>query len=118
MIDGLELRAEPEVVMSRVGSALLRGDTEGATSYLAAQSNMSSAQINTRVREISANLNQTSNEIKEAAGATLATLGCFAFLTLLCATIGACIGAIIESRKNETAPQKMWSVPHRAERAA
>ncbi|TVQ76775.1 MAG: hypothetical protein EA369_09780 [Bradymonadales bacterium] len=117
-LDGLELRASPEVVINRVGYALLRGDTEAAKRYLASQSNLSRAQIDSQVQEISAGLDRTANQVKEAAGSAMATLGWFSFFTLLLSTVGACVGATVGARKNETAPLlSMWSAP-RVDRAA
>lgn len=92
-LDNLDLRAEPEVVFNRVGFLLLNGNIDQAQDYLAAQTGMSAQEINAQVNEISTGIRQAVEEIQDRAGAAMATLGWYSFLTLLFGTAACCWAA-------------------------
>ncbi len=108
-LSGLSLKSDPSTVVTRVGTDLLQGNTQGARNYLAFQTGLSGSELDARLRTLQASIIQAGEEIKSKAGTTLAMMGWFAFLATLLGTIGACVGAAVGARQNVTSPLRMWA---------
>lgn len=100
----LNLRSDPQVVMSGVAGRLLRGNTEGAKNYLARQAGISPEDADRRIAALQTQVNQSLLQARETAINALQGLGWSLFATLLLGTAAALSGGALGSRANLRKP--------------
>ncbi len=105
-LSDVQFRTEPTIVISGVASRILRGNPEGAKRYLAAQSNLSVAQVDQRINELQVQVQNTTQEARVAAANALKITGWSLFavmvLGLLVSIAGGVMGAIANSEEPAT----------------
>ena len=97
---GLNLRAEPAVVIRGVVSRMAQGNPQAAQNYLARQSGVTPAEAQARIDAAKAQIQASYVEARETAGKALAAAGwgvCIAMLMGLMSAIG---GAYLGAREN------------------
>ncbi|MFP5384860.1 MAG: hypothetical protein ACLGHN_02190 [Bacteriovoracia bacterium] len=99
----LNLRSEPRVVAQGIATRLLRGDTEGARSYLVRQSGITEAEAQQRIDQLRNTLNSYIEDVRNATATALRSLGWSLFLMVvlgaLAAVAGGALGSVANFRK-------------------
>lgn len=98
-----QLKAPTTEVVAGLTQRLLRGDTESASTFLAAQAGIPKAEAQNRISTLSANFKTTINEIGQKASEGASRLGWMTFVTLFLGTIASLLGggtgAMVNLRK-------------------
>lgn len=99
----LNLKSEPRVVAQGLATRLLRGDVEGAKSYLSRQSGITEAEAETRINQLQTQVTGYVDQVKESVGNALQSLGWSLFLMVvlgaLAAVGGGALGSVANFRK-------------------
>ncbi len=109
--EGLNLKSSPEVVAKGVATRLIRGDNDGAKSYLAYQAGVSNADVDARIMEIS---KQVSTGMQRASAATtqgMQAAGFTVFLTMVLGVVSCCLGGVFGASANNRKPLVDQIVP-------
>jgi hypothetical protein len=103
-IGDLNLKSEPSTVIGGIASRLVRGDSEGAKTYLASQAGITEAQADARIAQLRAQVETAMIEAREGAGRALQATGWSLFATLLLGSAAAIGGGALGSRANVRKP--------------
>jgi hypothetical protein len=83
LIGRSNLRSSPEVVAEGVARRVIRGDTESATSYLAYQTNTTTAEAQARIQRLQQNVNQAATDAGIATARALKFAGWTLFASII-----------------------------------
>lgn len=99
----LNLRSEPGVVAQGVATRLMRGDVQGAQTYLSRQSGITEAEAQLRINQLEAQVSSYVEEAKAAGANALQSMGWSLFLMVvlggISAAAGGGLGAVANFRK-------------------
>jgi hypothetical protein len=98
-----QLKAPTGTVVAGLTQRLLRGDTDSASTFLAAQAGIPKAEAQNRISTLSANFKTTLTDISQKASEGASRLGWATFITLFLGTVAAMLGggtgAMVNLRK-------------------
>lgn len=103
-IGDLNLRSEPQIVISGVASRLLQGNADSAQAYLARQTGISQAEAQTRITQLQTQLTQSLAQVRQSTAQVLQATGWSLFATLLLGVAAAISGGALGSRANYRKP--------------
>lgn len=103
-VAGMDLRAPATQVVQGVVSRLIRGDTESAKNYLAAQAGISRADAETRIDTFNAQFTATMKDVGNRTAEIGSMVGWTAFLTIILGTIAAMFGGAAGALMNMRRP--------------
>ncbi len=99
----LNLKSSPQVVAGRLGSRIVRGDTEGAKNYLALEAGITPEEADLRITQMKDNINQYLMNAKVSAAEALRSTGWTLFLLVafgaLAAVGGGSLGSVANYRR-------------------
>ena len=97
------LKSPPSVVVSGLVQRLMRGDTNSAKNYLAAQAGMTPAEAQAKIDTLNANFKATMTDLADKASEAASSVGWASFVTILLGTIASMLGggtgAMVNMRK-------------------
>jgi hypothetical protein len=100
----LNLRSSPQRVVTGVASRLIKGNAEGAKTYLAAQAGISVAEADKRISAAKANVDKALISAREGAATALKTAGWSLFFLVFLGAISSVLGGSLGSLKNFKKP--------------
>lgn len=100
----LNLRTDPQTVITGVATRLVQGDVEGAKTYLSAQTGISRAEANRRIDQLQAQVNQAMTQAQATAANALQGVGWSLFVTIVLGAAAAIGGGALGSRANVRKP--------------
>lgn len=103
-VGDLNLRSDPQVVVSGVASRLMRGDSESAKNYLARQANLTPAEADARIAQLRGQVDAAMVQARETAARTMQGVGWSLFAALLLGSVAAMSGGALGSRSNLRSP--------------
>lgn len=99
-----QFRSAPDVVAGNLASFLLRGDEQSAKSYIASQTNLTTAEVDSRYATLKADFQARAREIAAATAKGVAAAGWTLFATMLLSLAAAILGGIQGVRANVRHP--------------
>lgn len=109
--EGLNLNSSPEVVAKGVAARLLRGDNDGAKSYLAFQAGVPVTEVDARIAAMSIQMNAELEKAAIKAAKGMQAAGWTVFLTLFLGVISCVLGGLLGARANNRKPLVDQGVP-------
>jgi hypothetical protein len=103
-VGDLNLRSDPQTVVTGLGNRLIRGNTVAARNYLARQSNLSPAEADQRIATLRTQVDQALVQAREAAAKALQATGWSLFATMLLGLIASVGGGALGSLQNVRHP--------------
>lgn len=103
-VGDMNFKAEPNVVFSGVASRLIRGDNEGARTYLVRQSGMSDAEVAARLAALRSQVDQAVAKAREATATAMKATGWSLFLLIVLGAISAALGGLLATQVNVRNP--------------
>lgn len=100
----LNLRSDPNIVITGVANRLLRGDAEGAKTYLARQANISEAEADRRIAQLRAQVDETMTQARVMTARALQATGWTLFATLVLGAAASIGGGALGTRANMRRP--------------
>ncbi len=99
-LNGLKLGDKPEVIVSGYSARLLQGDTESATSYLAAKTGITPADAQARMATLQVKLDEMAVKTREGAAAAMKATGWTLFTFILLSIVSAIAGGVAAAQIN------------------
>lgn len=109
----VQFKGDAKTVVTGVGQRLIQGDRDGAKSYLARNSNLSEAQIESRMAQLNTQVDQAKQDAQQAAATTLKVTGWSLFAFLVLCWIGAVLGGFFGAMVNQRQPITVFERTHR-----
>lgn len=103
-IGDLNLRSDPEVVVSGITSRLIRGDNEGAKRFLARQAGLTPEEVDARIVALRTQIDQTVVKAREATATAMKTTGWSLFLLIVLGAISGALGGVLATQVNGRKP--------------
>lgn len=100
----LNLKSDPQIVAYGITSRLVRGDSQGATNYIAAQAGISSEDADQRITQLKNRFDAGLVEVKQQAAFALKTTGQSIFLLVVLSALSAILGGALGSVANHRKP--------------
>ena len=100
----LNLKSDPQVVASGLTSRLVRGDTQGAKNYIAAQAGISPEDADQRIIQLKNRFDASLIEAKQQAASALKSAGWSIFLLVVLSALSAILGGALGSVANHRKP--------------
>ena len=100
----LELKADPATVSAGLAGRLLRGNTEGAKTYLARQSNLTEGEIETRIADLNAQMQGALTTARENGAQAMKVAGLSLFVMMVLGIAASAIGGQLGMRTNRKEP--------------
>lgn len=100
----LNLKSDAKAVATGVASRLLRGNTQGAKNYLAAQAGITPEQADVRLAEFRGDMERYADQAKLATASALRATGWSLFSIVVLSVLAAIGGGMLGSRANMTTP--------------
>jgi hypothetical protein len=100
----VQFKGDPKTVMTGVATRLIQGNTDSAKNYLAANSNLSRAEIDTRINQLQTQVQQAGEDARQAAASALKVTGWGLFFTSVIGLIVACLGGLMGTAANRLVP--------------
>lgn len=110
-LQGIQFRGEPTTVISGVGSRLLRGNPDSAKRYLAANSNLTVAEVNQRIDQLQVQVQQATQDAQVAAAGALKITGWSLFGLMVLGLIVAIAGGVMGAVANRDEPAVGATLP-------
>jgi hypothetical protein len=108
---GVQFKNDPSIVARGVAARLLRGEPDSAKLYLTRNTNLSSAEVDTRIAQLDTQIKQTTEEARVAAARALKITGWSLFTTLLLSMVGGLLGGVLGSQINQKLPIEQADLP-------
>jgi hypothetical protein len=96
----LNLRSDPGVVAQGVAGRLVRGNTDGAKNYLAAQAGITPEEADARIAQLKVRADKAVDDAKAAAGDALQATGWSLFLLVILGALSSVLGGALGSVAN------------------
>jgi hypothetical protein len=103
-VGDLNLKSDPEVVVTGVTSRLLRGDNEGAKRFLARQSGLTPEEVDARIVALRTQVDQTVIRARDATATAMKTTGWSLFLLIVLGAISGALGGVLATQVNGRKP--------------
>lgn len=103
-ISDLNLKSDPQVVVTGVTSRLIRGDNEGAKNYLARQSGSTPGEVDARIAALRAQVDQAVIQAREATATAMKATGWSMFLLIVLSAISGALGGLLATQVNGRKP--------------
>lgn len=100
----LNLKSDPQVVATGLGTRLIRGDTQGAKNYIANQAGISPQEADQRITQLKNKFDSGVNEAKQQAASALKSTGWSIFLLVVLSALAAIAGGALGSAANHRKP--------------
>lgn len=117
-LGGVQFNGDATTIMGGVASRLIRGNPESAKNYLAANSNLTRAEVDRRIAGAEAQLKETGDRAREAAAGAMKVTGWSLFGVTLLGLIVSIIGGVLGIASNRVAPADRVGVGVRTFRPA
>jgi hypothetical protein len=99
-LGGLELRSDPQTVITGVATRLIQGNTESARNYLINQSNLTQAEADARINQLQTQMATTLEQVRDRTASALKSVGWSLFLLVLLGALSAVGGGALGSVAN------------------
>jgi hypothetical protein len=111
----LNLRSDPEVVARGLATRLIRGDTAGATNYLAIQTGITPDEATLRINDLRTRADRAVDQAKENAADALKATGWSLFLLVMLGALSSVLGGALGSVANFRNPlsREQFAALHR-----
>jgi len=103
-VGDLNLKSDPEVVISGVVSRMVRGDTQGAKNYLARQAGIPPAEVDARIAAARGQIDQAMTKARESTATAMKATGWSLFLFIVLGAISGALGGLLATQVNGRKP--------------